>query len=249
MKKFNKIVCVLLVALMLVVPFVGVDAKTKTTKKVTTTTTTTESTFYKSSDEKAINVYVFYSNECPHCADLHTYLAELKEDKDIRDKFNIVDYEIHNSENNSLMMEVGEYFNTSVTGVPFYVIGNKYYSGFGDPSKTTIVNAINDNYNSKKYQDYVAAIVNGTTSDLVDEKANNIIGMVILGICVVIIIALIVCSSKNKYYDDEDDEEEVEEEKKPVKEEKKATKKAEATKTTKTAKKTTTTKKSTKAKK
>ncbi|MCH5167097.1 MAG: hypothetical protein J1F35_04305 [Erysipelotrichales bacterium] len=246
MKRLSKLFCVLMVALMLVMPF-NVNAA-KTTKKTTTTkTTTTEiTTFAKSQDEGAINVYVFYWSACSHCKELHEYLAELKEDKDIKDKFNVVDYEVTNSDNNELMQEVIEYFNANVKGVPFYVIGDQYFNGFGESSKATLVSAIEDAYTSKNYQDVVAAVVSGDVDSLYDDKSSDIVGMVVLGICVVIIIALIVCSSKNKYYD----EEEVEEQPKEVVKKsapkkaapKKTASKASSSKTTTTKSKTSTSK-------
>ena len=202
MKKFSKLFCVLMMTLMLVMPFAGVDAKTTTKKKTTTTTTTSTAT--KSTDENAINVYVFYSSTCPHCKDLHAYLDELKNDKDVRDKFNIVDYEVSTAENIDLMNKVSDYFKANITGVPFYVIGDKYFEGYSDNSKSSILDAIKDNYGSSKYKDVVASVLDGTAGEL-DDQGSNVVGMVILGITVVIIIVLIVCSSKNKYYDDEEE--------------------------------------------
>lgn len=210
MKKVFKLFCVLMVSIMLVMPFNYVDAKT--TKKTTTTkaTTTTGLTFENSQDEKAINIYVFYSSTCPHCQELHEYLAELKQDKDIKDKFNVVDYEVsgQGNPNASLLQEVKSYFNVSDSYVPFYVIGNEDYTGFGESSKETLKKAIEDAYSSSSYKDIVAAIVDGNTDLLNSEdEGNSIVGMIVLGVCVVIIIALVVCSSRNKYYDDEEDEE------------------------------------------
>lgn len=208
MKKFSKLFCVMIMSLLLVVPFLNVDAA-KTTKK-TTTTTTTASTFAKSEDEKAVSVYVFYLTTCPHCQELHEYLSELKEDKDIKDKFNVIDYEVSSSVNLEILNKVRAYFKDTGNGVPYFVIGDEDFTGFGESSKSEIRKTIEDFYGSKNYQDVVAAVINGTTDSL-DDGSSNIIGVVVLGLCVVIIIALIICSSKNKYY--EDDEEEEEEEK------------------------------------
>lgn len=230
MKRICKLLCVLMVALVLVAPVTGVEAK----KKTTTTTTTAPV------KAGAVNVYVFYSPTCPHCADLHTFLDELKEDKEYKDLFNVVDYDVATSDTNrQLWQKVGEYFEVNVDGVPFYVIGDQYYEGFGDSAKDTLKTAIKNAANDKKYRDVVDGIGKGEITKTISEekgekKGNNVVGMVILAITVVIIIILIVCSSKNKYYDDEeDDDDDVEEE--TVKEEVvEETKKANSAKTTST---------------
>ena len=82
MKKFSKLFCVIIMAILLVVPSASVFAA-KTTKK-TTTTTTTSATYAVSEDEKAVTMHVFYSPTCGHCAALHEFLGELKEDKDYK---------------------------------------------------------------------------------------------------------------------------------------------------------------------
>lgn len=244
MKKVCKLFCVLMVALMLLVPVTGVYAK-----KTTTTTTTTTTTAAKNDD--AVNVYVFYSPTCPHCSDLHSYLDELKKDKEYKDLFNVVDYDVvSNQTNYELWEKVGEYFGVNIDGVPFYVIGDQHYEGFGDSAKDTIKAAIKNAHNDSKYLDVVDGIGKGEITDQKkdseDKKGNNMVGMVILAITVVIIIVLIVCSSKNRYYDDEeddDDDDDTHEDEKVVSETKdNSSTKANTTKTNAT-KKTNTTKK------
>lgn len=262
MKNIRKLICMLFVALIVVSPFVYVDAKT------TTTTTTTAAT----SNGAKVKIYVFYGSTCPHCEDLHEYLDTLEEDDSINYMFEIVDYEVWGNEtNNNLMLEVGEYFETTIKGVPFYVIGSNYYSGYGESSGDTIVAAIKQAYEDDDYKDIVAGIgtgeIDGTISDENDtseEENNNRVGMIILGITVVLIIIFVISSSKNEYYDYEDDDDEenhekVQEEKilpkNTTKKEKKSNNTSSEKKTSKssekktaTKKKTTTTKKPTKKK-
>lgn len=211
MKKISKLLCVMMMSLLLVVPFLNVDAATKKATKKTTTTTTTAKTYAVSQDENAVTIHVFYSETCPHCQSLHEFLSELKEDKDYKDKFNVKDYSVSESLNVELLDEVHEYFKyTGNGGVPYFVIGSDPFEGFGEGrSEAEIKKAIDDLYGSKNYKDVVTAIINDEIDSLSDD-ASNVVGMVVLGLCVVIIIALIVCSSKNKYYDEEDEDEEEE---------------------------------------
>lgn len=220
LKKFSKLLCVFLVALMVLVPTFNVSAKTTTT---TTTTTTTQNGYYytyeESSDENAINVYVFYQATCTHCKDLHEYLQELKSDDEVKDKFNVVDYEVlYDEENKELMYEVAEYFDFELKGVPLYVIGNEYWSGFPeDGSTSTLKQDIIDAYNDSNYTDVVSGIAAGVITEDTSKLGSNVVGIIILAITVVIIIALIILSSKNTYYDEEEEIVEEEEKEKVVK--------------------------------
>lgn len=240
MKKISRLFCVMMLSLLLVVPFFNVDAAKKTSKKTTPTTTTAQS-YAVSEDEKAVTMHVFYLPTCSHCQDLHEFLAELKEDKDYKDKFNVKDYNVQESLAAELLDKVRDYFHNNGGGVPYYVIGNQDYEGFGEQSKAEIKKTIDDLYGSKNYKDVVAAIDSGNMDSLKDDSS-NIIGMVVLGLCVVIIIVLIVCSSKNKYYEEDEDEEEPEKESKETKEEENKENKATKAKS-KSSKKTSNTKK------
>ena len=78
-------------------------------------------------------VSVFYSESCIHCKHLHTYLDELENDETYNKMFKVDYYEIHDSTNSSLFDKVLAYFKKSSSGVPFYVIGDKYEVGFPNP--------------------------------------------------------------------------------------------------------------------
>lgn len=229
MKKVFSLLLALLVAVM---PVLGVNA---------------------AEEKEKVKFYIFYGDGCGFCASLHSYTDELEKNKEYNEMFEIVNYEVwSNSTNATLMSSVGEYFGTKVTGVPFYVIGEKYFSGFSaESSPAQIEAAIKEAYNDKDYKDIVAGIGSGelTPGDAAqneNETNNNAVGYMILGITAIIVVAIIFGRSKESYYDDEDVEEEVEEETEEdeeVEEEpKKVVKKA---KEIKAASKSTTTKKTT----
>lgn len=200
-------------------------------------------------EKDPINVYIFYGETCDFCASLHEYMDELENDDSINYMFQVVDFEVwNNAENNALMLEVGDYFGYDVTGVPFYVIGETYFTGYSESnSQDQIVEAIETAYNDPEYEDIVAGINGGEItvpdSDLTEEDeaaANDRVGLIILGITAAIVIAIIFGRSKNSYYDDDDDkdveleEEEDEQEEKDEEEEKsKAASKKSSTKTVK----------------
>lgn len=106
---------------------------------------------YKESDDK-INIYLFRGNGCGHCKNFITFLYENIDE--LGQYFNLVSYEIfYNQDNSKLMSEVSKFFGEEATGVPYIVIGDKYFSGFGEGLKEDIKTAIKDLYESKDRYD------------------------------------------------------------------------------------------------
>lgn len=78
-----------------------------------------------------VNVTLFYGKECPHCAKEEKYLEVLE--KELGENINIQKYEVwHNDENNKLLTKVRNTLNDKAEGVPFTIIGNKYFNGYND---------------------------------------------------------------------------------------------------------------------
>lgn len=189
MKKYLSLVLVLLA---MVMPLMGVDAK-----KTTTTTVAGEK----------VKFYVFYSDTCGNCANLHNYISEtLSKDKTHNYMYELVDYEASNSFNANLMSLVSDHFNLPENDrnkVPLMVIGEQYFLGFSvEKSPDMIVEAIEKAYKEKQ-DDIVAGLANGTVTvpdkNLKEEENNtDMTGIVILGIAVVIVVAIIYSSSKTK---------------------------------------------------
>ena len=73
--------------------------------------------------DNLVNVYLFYSDSCPHCAAERELFDEIKDDYD---NLKIYEYEVTKSDSNlDLMLKVAELMDTKVTGVPFTVIADK----------------------------------------------------------------------------------------------------------------------------
>lgn len=189
MKKYLSLILVLLVMAM---PLMGVDAKKKTTTTV--------------AGEK-VKFYVFYSDTCGNCANLHNYISEtLSKDKAHNYMYELVDYEASNSFNANLMSLVSDHFNlveNDRNKVPLMVIGEQYFLGFSvEKSPEMIVEAIEKAYKEKQ-DDVVAGLASGTITvpdkNLSEETPNtDMTGMVILGMVAVIIVAIVYGSSKTK---------------------------------------------------
>ena len=242
MKRFFKTLLVLLLVLM---PVTFANAK-----KTTTTTAAAPA-----SDK--MNMYVFYGNGCPHCADLETFIKNnLKKDSRVKDMINVIYYETwYDNTNQELIAAVGQALNVEIKGVPFVVIGDQYFSGYGEQMNEEIVSTIQKVKDSGKYTDVVATVAAQTKitpnesnpeagidsqEDEKDEsKKNDVIGIVILGITVVVILAIIFTKHADDAESEDEDKEEEVEETTEEKEEPKTVKKTTSTKKKTTKKKST----------
>lgn len=116
-----------------------------------------------------VTVYLFHGATCPHCQSAIEYLEDIRSDYSDID---IITYEVWEDNNNSELFEqVKEELETDSRGVPFFVIGNRYLTGFSETRKEDIKNAINYYLNNNnEYKDVVASVINGKTNN---KKDNN----------------------------------------------------------------------------
>lgn len=188
----KKILTVLLSVLLVVMPVINVDAKTTTTTK--------------KAGEK-VNFYIFYGSTCGYCKALHEYTAKLEQNPDFNYMFNIVDFEVWgNSDNAQLLQDIAAHFNVKANGVPFYVIGDEYFTGYAESFQSKIEAAIKKAYNDTTLVDFIPTLdsyknATKTTSEAkkAEEKATktkNYGAYIVLGLTTVIIIGIIIVRSK-----------------------------------------------------
>lgn len=139
MKKFLGLVLVALSALFLVNSAVAIEKPEVT-------------------DHEKINVYIFRGSGCSHCYDALNFLYGL--DGEYNDYFKVVTYEVWNDSNNAaLAKDVANKLGAEFGGVPFIVIGDKSFGGFGEDTGVNIINTALDFYKSKDYKDVVASVL------------------------------------------------------------------------------------------
>lgn len=124
--------------------------------------------------DNLVNIYLFYSDSCPHCAAEKELLDEIEEDYD---NVRIYKYEVSkNDDNLDLMLNVAELMDTKVTGVPFTVIADKVYKGFSyDNSKTKFLGTI-EYYSEHGYKDIVGEYMGDIelpSYDVVEDNSTN----------------------------------------------------------------------------
>ena len=132
-----KKIIVFIITLCLLIPL-KINALSNSYKDVTANITN------EKIEKDKINLYLFYSESCPHCHDEMEYLEILKEE--YKDVLNIYKFEVTKNKDNSKMMnETKALFDITLPYVPFTVIGEEYIVGFSDATKEDIKNII-DNY-------------------------------------------------------------------------------------------------------
>ena len=163
-----KKILLFIVGLLLVVPVVG--NATINAKKYTYTNLhdTIQAKGVKPGQEypvtdDGVNVYLIWGNGCPHCTEFIDFISNYyKEFSHI----NLYAFEVwENSKNASLLDAAGKEFNTEVRGVPFIVIGDKTFSGYGKSMDDSIKTAIQNEYKkpaSKRINKFEVAATSST---------------------------------------------------------------------------------------
>jgi len=106
--------------------------------------------------QKEVNLYFFWGQGCPHCADEKPFLESLK----IKyPQLRVYDFEVwNNKENRDLLVEIGKKLNIEITGVPLTIIDNQ-----------TIVGYYNDQTTGKQIEDLILKCLNAECADWVKE--------------------------------------------------------------------------------
>lgn len=179
----RKYIYALTLLFLLCFPFTIVEGKPKEKTTTTTTTMTTTTALVG----KKVNIYVFYGIDSNPSSSLHDYLSTLKSDPELSRMFEVVDYEItQNKEYEELFEKVLTYFDYDAKGVPFYVVGDTYFSGYTKKKDEEIVATIKEKYSNLETPDVVGDIAKGAIDfdklNHEEKKQNQITGYIILGI-------------------------------------------------------------------
>ena len=157
-----KKIFITLITLILLLPIINVQATSKEYKDLVAPIVKE-----KVSDNK-INLYLFYSESCPHCHDEIEYLKTIKEK--YKEQLNIYKYEVTKNKDNSKILEsVKKVYGVNNQYVPFTVIGEDYIVGFSESTETSIESII-DNYindtNDKKFDIPLIGKITGKDASL-----------------------------------------------------------------------------------
>ncbi len=156
--------------------------------------------------DNPFNMYLFYGEGCPHCADLEKFLDSI--DDEYGKYFNLVKYEVwYSKSNNRLFEKVVDRMHTDSEkiGVPYLVIGDDYIMGYGNTEEENkqIINNIMRVYNSSTRYDVIKdetintedeknEIVEESKDDTVKELKKLKTYLEIVSGCCILVIALFV---------------------------------------------------------
>lgn len=86
-------------------------------------------------DNRSINVYLFYGEGCPHCAKERKFLQEVQAEDP--GSIYVYEYEIYyNQKDIDALNKVIDYLEVDVGGVPFLIVGEKYFVGYDSDDST-----------------------------------------------------------------------------------------------------------------
>ena len=128
----------------------------------------------KVTDHEKINIYIFRGSGCSHCYEALEYLYGLNGEYD--DYINIVIYEVwYDKANAALVQAVASKLGDKFQGVPYIVIGEKKFAGFGEGYGEAMIKTALEYYQSSNYKDVVASVIKsgdyGETSETLNEAA------------------------------------------------------------------------------
>lgn len=124
--------------------------------------------------KEKITLYFFHGNTCVHCKEAWEYLDTIKSDYPSVDFVGYETFEV--SSNEELLVKVRKVLGSDSRGVPFFVIGERYLTGFGEYRKEDIKDALNYyTVNYDEYDDIVAKVISGEFSEHEDgEKLKEV---------------------------------------------------------------------------
>jgi len=136
-KVFKTIALIFVIAFLLTIPSRHVNAKKETNKQ---------------------NIFIFYSETCPHCKAEIKYLNKLLGKKEYNN-ISLNKLEVsRNKDNLEKFEKAADLLDTTSSSVPFLVIGTDYIIGY-DPSYNERIEQIISYYNGKDYQDPVNDLI------------------------------------------------------------------------------------------
>lgn len=108
--------------------------------------------------ENVVNLYLFYGDGCPHCAEEEKFIEEYL---DTEKSAKLIKYEVwHSEENRKTWVKIQDKLNNHENGVPYLIIGDEVIVGYLDGvTDENIKKYVKKYKNDKKYEDKVAKIL------------------------------------------------------------------------------------------
>jgi len=92
-------------------------------------------------DINKVDVFLFVSNTCSHCAELEKYLSTIENEYDLNLNIFVVN---HSTENQEIFQEMALEYGISIEGVPTMFIGKNHFIGYASYMKEDILDVIKE---------------------------------------------------------------------------------------------------------
>lgn len=167
-------------------------------------------------DHEKVKVYLFWSSTCKNCHNLIKYFSNKY--NIYEDYFEIVTYQVNNSEVNSkLSNDIAEQVGEDPGYVPLVIIGNTYHVlGWDESVGETIIDEALKAYQDENYTDIVAKKINDDKLEAIEKtftgaceisaisckggsltsESNGIVIAIVIGILVIGFAGIIILSRK-----------------------------------------------------
>lgn len=177
MKKLTKVFLAIMILFSICVPFQKVNAK------------------------EPVKVYFFHSDSCGFCKSALEFFDSIE--GTYGDKFDLVKYEVSTEENWNLLESTLATLGREFEGVPFYVIGDKSFVGYGGDTATNneIIATIEAVYEQEDRYDVMSgqAPTNSTTVNSSSLNKTDVISYSVMLVLVVSsAVLLVVAKAKAK---------------------------------------------------
>ena len=116
-----------------------------------------------------VNIYLFYSETCPHCHNADQAISEIIDNQDNVNYYKYECTEDINAYNRNILNQTKDLLEIEKVAFPLVVIGNNYFIGYGDNLKNEYQETI-DFYKQTEYKDQVGILLG-----LIDENGKPII--------------------------------------------------------------------------
>ncbi len=157
-----------------------------------------------------VTIYLFRSNECPHCEDALEYLHNNKDSipKDVK----LLTYQVNNNSNNTKLLESIQkdlnFKEKDIGSIPLFIIGDKYVFGYSGPADVKeVFDLAEEEKNNDDYKDIVQAKIkelnlkdDNMTLDKIYAEPNKTVTVIVYCIFGAIVLgfgAMILFSRKN----------------------------------------------------
>lgn len=98
-------------------------------------------------EDNKVNIYFFWGNGCSHCEEEFEFFESIKEK--YGKHYNLYTFETwYDEKNANLLYTFAENMGDRVTGVPYTIIGDESFVGFGETYEKYFVNAIENQHNN-----------------------------------------------------------------------------------------------------